>query len=288
MTITYRRLESQDDVRQCVAVQIAAWDMDPVEVMPHHFFTSVIKIGGLMIGAFDGEQMVGFIYTLPSLMFKRDRATHEMDMLAVLPEYQRHGIAWGIFEEYVRELALHVQRFNFEPLISGTFDPFLGQNAHLYIRKLGSLIDTFVPNMYGEIKAGIYAGLRTDRFQTILRPLSPHTQARMRGAPSRYDVPYAPDGRWMAQITFNQDRPTLKNVDLSHNQAVLYMPMPYDIAALKQSDLGLARTWQDQAAEIFAHYIGAGWIVTDFLRQHSESGQRYNVYVFRSDIDTEG
>lgn len=284
MTITYRRITEEADIRQCVGVQVAAWDMDPIEVMPHHFFTSVVKIGGLMVGAFDGDRMVGFIYSLPSLMFNLDRATHEMDMLAVLPEHQRTGIAWAIFEAYVEELALHCQEFNYIPLISGTFDPFLGQNAHLYIRKLGSIIYKFVPNMYGEIKSGIYAGLRTDRFQTILRPLGRHTQARMKGNYSDFDVSFEPTDRMLGDIVFRDGLPHLDAIHTDVDQDVLYMPVPYDIAGLKETDIALARDWQHRAAEVFSHYLTHEWVITDFLRQQTTEGDRYNVYVFRRDV----
>ena len=102
----FRRLTTVEDMKQVVTVQIAAWGLDPVEAMPHHFFIAANKIGGLVVGAFDGEHLVGFTYTLPSLLLKGGRVMQEWDMLAVLPPYQNQGIAIQLIEYYLQELPI--------------------------------------------------------------------------------------------------------------------------------------------------------------------------------------
>lgn len=279
------RLVKPEECRQLVPIQIAAWQMEPEEAMPHHFFVSAIKTGSLIVGAYEGEKMVGFIYSFPSLAFRRERPTHEMDMMAIYPEYQRQGVAQALFQGYFRELGPHCAHWGMEPLVSGTFDPFLSHNAHIYVRKFGSIGAKFIPNMYGEM-TGIYTGLRTDRFQTLFRPLGVHSQARMRGLPSDLDVDYEPDGRCINEIEFENDLPRLKSVSLEMDSDVLFYKMPYDIALMKARDLPMAVDWQRRTAEAFERYINqGGWVMTDYLRQ--QSPQRHNVYVLRRDVTVE-
>ena len=50
----------------------------------------VTKIGGLLLGAFDNDQMVGFVFAFPG--FESGRRILHSDMLAVKREYRSHGI----------------------------------------------------------------------------------------------------------------------------------------------------------------------------------------------------
>lgn len=279
------RLVKPEECRQLVPIQIAAWKMEPEEAMPHHFFVAAIKTGSLVVGAYDGDKMVGFIYSFPSLAFQRDLPTHEMDMMAVYPEYQRLGVAQALFQGYFRELGPHCERWKMEPLVSGTFDPFLSHNAHIYVRKFGSIGAKFITDLYGEM-SGIYEGLRTDRFQTLFRPLGVHSQARMRGLPSDLDVPYEPEGRSINTIEFEDDLPRLESVSLELDSDVLFYKMPYDIALMKAKNLPMAVDWQQRTAQAFNHYINqGGWVMTDYLRQ--QNPKPFNVYVLRRDVTVE-
>ena len=48
-----------------------------------------VHTGGILIGAFDDQRMIGFVYSLPGI--KDGKATQWSHMAGVLPEYA----AWG-------------------------------------------------------------------------------------------------------------------------------------------------------------------------------------------------
>ena len=50
-------------------------------------------------------------------------------------------------------------------LITWTYDPLLARNVQLNIAKLGAVCNTYLANLYGEMRDGLNAGLPSDRFQ---------------------------------------------------------------------------------------------------------------------------
>ena len=59
--ITIRPLEAVPEFREAEALQRAVWPGSDLEVVPLHMLTTVAHNGGLVLGAFHGERMVGFL-----------------------------------------------------------------------------------------------------------------------------------------------------------------------------------------------------------------------------------
>jgi len=88
--ITYRDLISLDDLQACIDLQTRVWGFDPVDVVPLPILLVTGKYGGFLHGAFDGDRLVGFVYSLPARGFHR--WLQWSHMLAVDPAYQGMGI----------------------------------------------------------------------------------------------------------------------------------------------------------------------------------------------------
>ncbi|ESQ23115.1 MAG: hypothetical protein MGAcid_09340 [uncultured Acidilobus sp. MG] len=56
------KLTRPEDLRQAVQVQLSAWGMDPssCEAVPAHMLKALVENGGLVLGAFEGDRLVGF------------------------------------------------------------------------------------------------------------------------------------------------------------------------------------------------------------------------------------
>src|SRR5437879_9897841 len=52
-------------MRACVALQKEVWNFSDAELIPLRLFVVAEKIGGQVIGAFDGNEMVGFALAIP-------------------------------------------------------------------------------------------------------------------------------------------------------------------------------------------------------------------------------
>ncbi|NJN43890.1 MAG: GNAT family N-acetyltransferase [Anaerolineae bacterium] len=164
MTITLRHLGHIEDMFVVEHLQRQVWGADDA-VVPHHLLLTAAHNGGLIIGAFDGESMVGFVFGFAGLTSTPNgpQAKHCSHMLAVLPEYEGQGIGHTL-----KRAQWQMVRRQKLPLITWTYDPLLSRNAHLNIARLGAVSNTYVPNMYGEMRDALNKGLPSDRLQIDL------------------------------------------------------------------------------------------------------------------------
>jgi predicted GNAT superfamily acetyltransferase len=144
------------DFEQAVEVQLAVWGYSDSDVVPKRVFLVAQRIGGQVLGAFDGKALVGFAMALPG--YRDGKPYLHSHMLAVLAPYRNLGLG--------RRLKL-AQRDDalargFE-LMEWTFDPLEIKNAHLNIARLGAIARRYQRNIYGPSTSPLQGGLPTDR-----------------------------------------------------------------------------------------------------------------------------
>jgi predicted GNAT superfamily acetyltransferase len=149
-------LHDLDQFQSCVDLQITVWGYADGDLIPRRMFLLADRIGGQVLGAFEGEKIVGFAMALPG--FRAGQPYLHSHMLAVLPEYRDLGLG--------RRLKL-AQRDDaiargFE-LMEWTFDPLEIKNAHLNIARLGAICRRYYPDFYGPSSSPLQGGLPTDR-----------------------------------------------------------------------------------------------------------------------------
>ena len=98
--------------------------------MPVPILAVTVLRGGILIGAFDGDRMVGFVYSLPGI--KHGRPTQWSHMLGVLDDYRSAGVGHQL-KVLQREQTLAMGLDSIE----WTYDPMQALNAHLNFAKLG-------------------------------------------------------------------------------------------------------------------------------------------------------
>ena len=87
--ITIKSLSTLEHFERCVVLQIEVWGYSDGDVIPRRVFIVAQKIGGQVIGAFDGDTLVGFAMSLPG--YRDGRSYLHSHMLAVLPKYRNSG-----------------------------------------------------------------------------------------------------------------------------------------------------------------------------------------------------
>ena len=151
-----RLVHDLDGMREAVALQKEVWNFSDLELVPLRLFVVAEKVGGQVIGAFDGKRMVGFALSVPGV-----RAGHpylHSHMLGVHSDYRNGGLGRRI-KLFQREDGL---ARGFE-LIEWTFDPLEIKNAWLNIEKLGAIARRYTINQYGITSSPLQGGLPTDR-----------------------------------------------------------------------------------------------------------------------------
>lgn len=147
-----RDLAGMDEFLAAEALQRTVWGADDLPD-PADLMMVIQHEGGLVAGAFNGSDLVGYVFGFPT----RDPAIQHSHRLAVHPGKRGGGLAVQL-KWYQRQWCL--QRGI--TLVRWTFDPLRRTNAHLNIGRLGAIVRTYHCDYYGEMK-GINAGLPSDR-----------------------------------------------------------------------------------------------------------------------------
>jgi predicted GNAT superfamily acetyltransferase len=154
--IVVRRCESHSELMACVELQKEVWGFSDAELVPLRLFMVALKIGGQVLGAFDGNELVGFALGIPGV--RNGHAYLHSHMLAVRMQYRNTGVGRRI-KLFQREDAL---TRGFE-LIEWTFDPLEIKNAYLNLERLGAIARRYNINQYGVSMSPLHGGLPTDR-----------------------------------------------------------------------------------------------------------------------------
>ena len=149
-------LHQLDEFQSCVDLQLAVWGYSDGDLIPRRMFLLADRIGGQVLGAFDGDNIIGFAMALPG--FRNGQPYLHSHMLAVLPDYRNLGLGRRM-KLAQRDDAL---ARGFE-LMEWTFDPLEIKNAHLNIARLGAICRRYYPDFYGPSSSPLQGGLPTDR-----------------------------------------------------------------------------------------------------------------------------
>jgi len=232
-TVTIRQI---DDVAQMHAVedlQKEVWGIPDIEVVPLTQLVAAKEAGGTLIGAFDGETLVGFVYGFPS--FEYGQAAHHSHMLAVKTAYRNLDLGRQL--KLAQREQVMAQGIG---LMTWTFDPLQSLNAHFNFRKLGVVADRYLPDFYGAEAASFLHQTGTDRLWVSWWLASDHVKKTISGA--------------RASESFTHD-------DVS-------IQIPGDINSLQQQQPHTALKWREETRRAFTEAIGAGYKVVGFLREN--------------------
>lgn len=154
--IVVRECHGLDDFRACIELQKRVWGHDEAGFIPSDMFIVAKKIGGQVIGSFDNQRMVGFAFSLPGI---RDGQPYfHSHMLAVDEEHRNLGLGKRMKLAQRDDMLRRGIR-----LMEWTFDPLEIKNAHLNFERLGVIVRSYIPNLYGSVSSALQGGLPTDR-----------------------------------------------------------------------------------------------------------------------------
>jgi predicted GNAT superfamily acetyltransferase len=155
-TISVRKCEGIEEFNRCVELQKEIWGEEDIEVEPATLFVVAAETGGQVLGAFDGERLIG--YTLALVGFTDETLFLHSHMTGVLATYRDRGVGRAL-KLFQREEALG----RGIRLIVWTFDPLETRNAHFNLNRLGAIARKYFSNLYGVTTSPLHIGLPTDR-----------------------------------------------------------------------------------------------------------------------------
>jgi len=156
--LVLRDVVSLEDCGRVVALEKEVWGLaDGEDVVPLALLAATVSRGAILVGAFDGDELAGFVYSLPAI--RDGRLTQWSHMLGVSPAHRGSGLGRRLkLAQRDRALRMGID------LIEWTYDPLLAANAHLNFARLGVVAEEYKENVYGASPSPLHGPLPTDRF----------------------------------------------------------------------------------------------------------------------------
>jgi predicted GNAT superfamily acetyltransferase len=265
-------LETPEDMTAVESLQRAVWPGSETDVVPAHMLITAVHNGGLVVGAFVENQLVGFVFGFPGLEFTPDgpRPKHCSHMMGIHSDQRDSGIGFAL-----KRAQWQMVRHQGLDHITWTYDPLLSRNGYLNIAKLGAVCDTYRRSEYGDMRDGLNAGLPSDRFMVDWWINTRRVDRRL-GKRARRPLKLDDFSKAELQPLYSLDNPTGRWPQPPEHFSPLegnltLAEIPSDFSALKDADFSLARDWRFFSRELFETAFSAGYIVTDFIYDHSRS-----------------
>jgi predicted GNAT superfamily acetyltransferase len=154
--ILVRKCRTLEEFHSCVDLQREIWGEADLEVEPATMFVVAAHTGGQVLGAFDGDRLVGYTLAVAGL---RDGVPYlHSHMTGVHSDYRDRGVG-RMLKLFQRNEALGRDI----RLIQWTFDPLELRNAYFNLNRLGAICRIYQPNLYGLTTSPLHRGLQTDR-----------------------------------------------------------------------------------------------------------------------------
>ena len=283
---TIRLLETPEEMTLVEELQRAVWPGSETDIVPMHMLITVVHNGGLVLGAFREDRIIGFVLGFPGLESTPDgpRPKHCSHMMGVHPDFRDSGAGFAL-KRAQWQMVRHQGLYH----ITWTYDPLLSRNAYLNIAKLGTVCSTYRRAEYGEMRDGLNAGLPSDRFQVDWwihtrrvekrlckrpRPTLKLTHIARSGLHPLYPLATASGPSPAPKANLPRPPEHLPPLD----DRLLLAEIPADFMELKSADFSLARDWRFFTRELFETAFAARYIVTDFIYDREE-GQPRSLYV---------
>ena len=257
--ITIKELKTIEEMEHVQQLEYQVWGMPPI---PTHQTLTAVKNGGIIVGAYDGEKIVGFSYGFAGL--KEGKSYLCSHMLGIDKSYRSQRIGERL-KHAQREIAMSK---GYE-LMSWTFDPLETRNGYLNLTKLNGICDTYSENCYGEMQDGFNKGLPSDRLELHWHLTSDYV--------NKQQQPQIQNAQPIATMEFGEDDlPTLKTASLDHLTADVYaLPVPKDFQTLKATSQQHAMHWRLATRTVFQALFAQGYAAVRIDQQ-----KQWNHYIF--------
>lgn len=263
---TIRDLENYEEMLAVHKLQQQIWGLDdPTVGLYPPVINTAAKNGGIVLGAFDDStgQMVGFLF---SFLGREPGGPLKLcsQAMGILKEWRRYGIGEALKQQQ-RRRALAQEL----PLITWTYDPLEGPNAHLNLHKLKAVSRHYLRDVYGSNFGVLNAGLPSDRLLVewwIKGPCLEKARAENQ-----------PEGANIFLLTGHGPEKRVEQVNLALEAEILSLEIPADIHPVKAANMALALDWRLKVREAFEHYFSKGYLAVDFISS-IEQGERRNRY----------
>jgi predicted GNAT superfamily acetyltransferase len=252
--VIIRPIESVAEMRAVEDLQQEVWGVSEREIVSFMMFIPTLAVGGALLGAFDGDALVGFSYGF--IGHENERVILHSDMLAVREAYRNQRLGYRLkLAQRERALAAGID------CVTWTFDPLQSRNAHLNFAKLGVVGTDYKIDFYGPSSSKLHRG-GTDRLWLKWHLDSPRVRERLAHDAGVKPVPDAP--RLVRVAPDGEPHAVEFAWDNAPEQLLLEIPLT--IAQWQADNLPRVARWREATRQVFTEAFARGYEVAEFYR----------------------
>jgi predicted GNAT superfamily acetyltransferase len=274
MALTFKDIQTYPELQVVETLQKEVWGFDDLDVVPAAMLRASQKNSAVLIGAYDDDVMVGFVYGFVGI--EHEEVTMHSHMLAVKSEYRSQNLGYRLkLAQRERTLELGIR------LMTWTFDPLQALNAYFNFAKLGVYSDRYEVNFYGEQSSSpLHQGVGTDRLWVTWPIASERVKNRIAGQAGKTSgLRFRLDElRQLPVITASSPDTGFSAEqadDLIISSESFLLEIPGDINDLKARDIEAARRWRETIQHAFLRALHEGYIAEEFVRLELEGRRQY-------------
>lgn len=254
---TIRLIHELSELESCSAIEQGTWGVAERDLVPLAQLRASIHAGGMVAGAWLGEELAGFVYGFPAHQpaWPEPFGLHS-HMLAVLPAYRGRGLGKAL-KWFQRDWCL--QRGL--SWMSWTFDPLQAKNARLNLEHLGARASHYYMDAYGTMGGSLNRALPTDRLLAVWTLQDPHVLALERGEA----LPPPPAAALTTLLQRSPGNEPVLRHGLDETADRVALETPANVGELMHDDPELALRWRLALRETLCAAFELGFVAQRFI-----------------------
>ncbi len=270
-----KAIQTHKEIKQIAEVETETWGMQPGDTVPEHVLTAVARDGGLLLGTYDGDRLIGFTLGWLGIVNPGgpSSAAEKLKLVShltgVLSEYRDQRVGYEL-KLAQRDWALS-QGLD---LITWTYDPLESRNGYFNIHLLGCVSQTYLRNYYGEMSDQMNEGIPSDRLRVDWWITSPEVENCLGRNVEKSDFQRSieeleDDGFQLINPPEEDSQgylvPGSQEIPLPNHR--ILVEIPADFQAVRTTDSELALSWRYHTREIIENLFKADYQIVEFIYQ---------------------
>jgi predicted GNAT superfamily acetyltransferase len=280
--IYVKEIDNKEDFKECEKIQRDVPQLGEVGVVPAYLLELTASHGGLTLGLYMNERIIGFSFSIAA--YTKETGYYLFsDSMGFYKNYQRKSLGF-----LLKQVQYQVAKEKGAKRIYWTYDPLLGPNANINIRKVGGTVHHYELDRYSLINTSSGICIPADRFLLDWSIQTKRVENRM----INHQIPEKMLDLKKLPICVNRTIPVLIHtgikstlvreivelfLDLNTSKIAIEIPLEY--FEIRGDNPELAKDWRMKTREIFHHYINRKkYTVVDFV-QVNDKGEMRNFYL---------
>jgi chorismate synthase len=276
-----KEIDNKEDFSECEKIQRDVPQLGEVGVVPAYLLELTSSHGGLSLGLYMNERIVGFSFSIAA--YTKEIGYYLFsDSMGFYKNYQRKSLGF-----LLKQVQYQVAKEKGVKKIYWTYDPLLGPNANINIRKVGGTVHHYELDRYTLINTSSGICIPADRFLLDWSIRTKRVEKRMinHQIPEKLqeikNLPYIVN-RTIPVLIHSSSKSTLLreivDINLTVENPKITIEIPLEFFEMRSENPELAKEWRLKTRELFHHYINRKkYFVSDFVQciDHGESRNFY-------------